>query len=329
MGLSHLAVLTAYIDKKSILVAEQKLGLRLFFRLLGFRVYKSIEVALNKSEFVTASIISTPTSSHYELALYLLQKKVPVLVEKPLTLNSKNSSKLVKLAQKTGINGRVGFVLRYVDTFKNLRRLIKSGELGSVQSYNASMLGNVIKKELDANNWLGDASRGGGCLNEYGPHLLDLIQFVFGEIESIDFVESTSKFSKRADDRNLLKCTHVSGTKGELFLDWCDSTKRKSTVEMTVNFENATVQVDNSGLTIFKKEKACEAFDSGDLGFPSSVQFYLRGEEFSLEIEDFLKTVAGYDIPSSLDVDEPIYATFEDGYQVDCLIEKIRDWSKN
>jgi predicted dehydrogenase len=193
--------------------------------------------------------------------------------------------------------------------------------------YNASMRGNVISKPPSAGSWKGDSKLGGGCLNEYGPHIIDLCQFIFGLIERVNGVQMTQVFCTKADDRIDFSCYHRNGGAGKVQIDWCDTTKRKSVVEFKVQFEYAEVRVDNSAVEI-KWNSDCEFPSDKRLEInapirPSNVAYYLRGEEFSLELEDFLENCVGQRLSVDRAIRNGTAALLEDGCEVDRLIDVI------
>ncbi len=58
-------------------------------------------------------VVATPTASHAELALRLLDEGIPVLVEKPIATNSAQAEDLVARARETGVLLSVGHVERF------------------------------------------------------------------------------------------------------------------------------------------------------------------------------------------------------------------------
>jgi len=56
---------------------------------------------------------------------------------------------------------------------------------------------------------------------------------------------------------------------------------------------------------------------------PPNVGFYLRGEEFSLEMEDFLGTCMGRSFHVDPNLPDDITPRLKDGYEVDRLVDEI------
>ena len=327
MGMSHLALATQYIGKRNVALCDTKFSTRLLFRFLGYRTFSSVDAAASGLDQISGVLIATPTASHASLVRWAIGKKVPCFVEKPLTLNVQISDELTALADATGVSVQVGFVMRYVASFQRLRQLIMNNSLGQLLGYTASMRGNVITKPPAPSSWQSDFARGGGCLNEYGPHIIDLSRFIFGSVREVGAVQMGCIYSSRADDQISIDWSHENSTPGRIEIDWCDVTKRKSVIEFNVRFEHANVRVDNSTVEIdWHDNITLSPVARAQIDVPvqpQNVEYYLRGEEFSLELEEFLGTCVGrrFGVDESLANDTTPH--LKDGCEVDRLIDEI------
>lgn len=70
--------------------------------------------------------IATPTSSHFKIAKFFLERKIPVLVEKPLTKNLAEAKKLLAISKKNKALLFVGHVERYNSAYLAVKNLIKN-----------------------------------------------------------------------------------------------------------------------------------------------------------------------------------------------------------
>jgi scyllo-inositol 2-dehydrogenase (NADP+) len=327
MGMSHLAIATQYVGKKNVIVCDTKFTTRIIFRLLGYKVVADVGAIAPTMGLIGGVLIATPTPSHANLAKWAIGNGLPCFIEKPLTLNVNASNELKLLAAEKGVPVQVGFVLRYVATFQKIKHLVQSRCLGSVLDYTASMRGNVISKQPASGSWQGDYKMGGGCLNEYGPHIIDLCQFIFGQIDHVKGVGMTQVFCTKADDRIGFGCSHREGFAGKVEIDWCDSGKRKSVAEFKVKFEEAEVRVDNSAVEIYwNRNCRLDAEMRNRIEHPirpKNVSFYLRGEEYSLEFEDFLGDCFRYRHNVNKSMQTTTGPGLADGCEVDRLIDEI------
>jgi predicted dehydrogenase len=326
MGLSHLGLLTHYVGKYNVALLDNNLFTRLFFRFLGYKTYSSLnQIDIHKRK--TCLIIATPTSTHYKFVEWAIHNKIACFVEKPLTLSPDLSLNLIKLSASNDCYVQVGFVMRYVSSFQKLRNIVSKNYFGKVVSYHASLRGNVISKEPDNKNWQGDFKRGGGCLNEYGPHIIDLCIFIFGEVDDICTAHKKHVFSTNADDQISLNWTHQNGLPGHVDINWSDPSKRKSVLNFDIKFEFAELRVDNSHIEVLwhdsttKKNLCTPHIDLSST--TAEVNFYLRGEEFSLEIEDFLEHCLRKKIMKKDSISKDTTPLLRSGYEVDRLIDVI------
>jgi predicted dehydrogenase len=98
-----------------------------------------------------AVIVVTPAQDHYETTKALLEKKIDVLVEKPLTTKAFLAERLVKLANKNGSILMVDHIFKFNSAIIKLKDLIDTKQIGDIfyiyGSYNA--LG-PIRKDVSA-----------------------------------------------------------------------------------------------------------------------------------------------------------------------------------
>lgn len=325
MGVSHLAILNRLLPARSVSVCDPSRLTRFLFSRVGVPAYASLDAALASGTPWGGAVIASPTPSHFGLAKSLLERGVPCFVEKPLTLDPARSQQLLDLQRQRGVCTQMGLVLRFLQPFVRLREIVRSGVLGRPLSYEACMLGNVISKP-DNDSWRTDFRRGGGCLNEYGPHLLDLCRYFFGDVQGIASAAFGRVHSVQADDSATIAWTHGSGVDGRLRLDWCDTSRRKSYTAFEVQFERGRVMANISEIVCTPDDAATLDADARALltapTLPYPVGFYLRGEEFTLQLETFLERISGQPFLRA-PIDKTLAADLEDGWAVDCLIRDI------
>lgn len=80
-----------------------------------------------------ALVLATPPNAreaHLELAC---AERLPVLVEKPLSLDLSEAARFVRMAEAAGIPLMVGLNFRYLDVTRQTRRLLRDGAVGRVE----------------------------------------------------------------------------------------------------------------------------------------------------------------------------------------------------
>ncbi len=80
-----------------------------------------------------AVVISTPVSTHYELAKRAIESGKHVLVEKPLAGTVGECQELVDLARERNVHLCVGHIFLFNNGIRHVKKLIDSGELGEIR----------------------------------------------------------------------------------------------------------------------------------------------------------------------------------------------------
>lgn len=167
-------------------------------RALGLeKPYESLEELLNDKE-VQAVHLTVPNVLHYEMARQVLEAGKHVMCEKPLAMNSKETSELVALAAKTGLKAGVCYNLRFYPLNLHARQLIEGGELGDIFSIKGSYVQDWLMYPTDY-NWRVLAEQGGAlrAVADIGTHWMDLITTISGlEVEAV-FADLQTVFPQR------------------------------------------------------------------------------------------------------------------------------------
>ena len=86
-------------------------------------IYEKLDDLL---EQVDAVSIATPTATHFDLTMHCLEKKVHVLVEKPVTNSIANAEHLARAVENSGVVVQVGHIERFNPTYMELKKVIES-----------------------------------------------------------------------------------------------------------------------------------------------------------------------------------------------------------
>jgi predicted dehydrogenase len=169
-----------------VLDATPELGRRAAKQMQVPKAYESLDELLDDASIASVHIAS-PNRLHYEQALRVLEADKHVVCEKPLAMTSKESKKLVALAQKSGKVAAVNYNLRFYPLCIEARQQVQSGKLGDVFTVVGSYVQDWLLYPTDY-NWRVLAEEGGTlrAVADIGTHWLDLIGFITGlEIEEV------------------------------------------------------------------------------------------------------------------------------------------------
>ncbi len=123
----------------------------------------------------------TPNNLHFEINSEAIKAGKDVLSEKPLALNSKESSELVALVEKCNTVHGVNFCYRYYPVLQEAAARVRKGNLGDVRLVLGHFLQDWLSFETDY-SWRLDPKIAGASntMADLGSHWCDLVQFVTG-----------------------------------------------------------------------------------------------------------------------------------------------------
>jgi predicted dehydrogenase len=131
--------------------------------------------------------ITSPNHVHHPQAKAALLAGKHVICEKPLAMNSAESSELVKLAKEKQLVNAVNFNIRFYPLSHQARQMVQSGEIGEVYIVQGSYLQDWLLLPADW-NWRLEPQFSGDmrAVADIGSHWLDLTTFITGlQIEAV------------------------------------------------------------------------------------------------------------------------------------------------
>ncbi|MER5893465.1 Gfo/Idh/MocA family oxidoreductase [Streptomyces sp. NPDC001876] len=130
--------------------------------------------------------ICTPGDSHAEIAIAALEAGKHVLCEKPLANTVAEAEAMVAAAERAAARGQVamvGFNYRKVPAVTYARTLIAEGRLGALRHVRATYLQDWLVDPESPLTWrLKREHAGSGALGDLGAHIVDLAQYLTGEL---------------------------------------------------------------------------------------------------------------------------------------------------
>ncbi|MDO9379190.1 MAG: Gfo/Idh/MocA family oxidoreductase [Nocardioidaceae bacterium] len=302
MGLSHLSMLRAHPDVEVVGVCDSSgYMLGVLGKYTGVPTYGDLEEMLAATE-LDALVISTPSRLHAPMVRTALERGLHVFCEKPFCLDPADSLALSELARERGLVTQVGYHYRFVGAFAEVKRLLDAGAIGRVTHVLAEAYGPVVLKE-QGGTWRSRRSEGGGSLYDYAAHPLNLVNWYLGEPVDVRGTVLNSVFSADIDDTVLSTMMFESDATAQLSVNWSDESQRKMSTKITVWGTQGRIFADRQECQTYLREGAAvpDGYEAGwnvryttDLTEP--VWFYLRGEEYSAQLDRFVGRIARGDL---------------------------------
>jgi 1,5-anhydro-D-fructose reductase (1,5-anhydro-D-mannitol-forming) len=174
----------------------------------GLKSFANVEQLLAECDAV---FISVPPSLAPHYTEQALAKNKHVFCEKPAAINV-NALKNIPLVKSVGTVLAYGFNHRQHESVREIRKIIQSGELGSI----LWMRGRYGKEvdETYQENWRCDAKlNGGGILIDQGIHMVDLMSYLTGGFNGAQAVLSSNTLNITGIEDNGFITLYSTDTK--------------------------------------------------------------------------------------------------------------------
>jgi predicted dehydrogenase len=304
MGLSHLSIINAHPEIDLVAVCDMSdYVLEVVAKYSGLKPYNDYRKMLS-AESLDAVFVATPSRYHAEIVRMALDANLHVFCEKPFCLDPADSLALADIAESRGLVNQVGYHYRHVAVFDQLKQLIDSNAIGKLHHIRVEAYGPVVLRPKGS-TWRTQKVEGGGCLWDYACHGIDLANYLVGPPDSVGGAVVGRLFSADVDDEVYASFYYDKGMTGHVAANWSDESFRKMSMKVSVWGDNGRAVADRQELQIYIRDNSGLAYEKGwntryttDLTDP--VWFYLRGEEYSAQIDGFVRAImAGYATRSS------------------------------
>ena len=129
--------------------------------------------------------VATPVVTHHSFAIAAAERGLHVLCEKPLADNLEEARRIAAAVRSAGVVGLVDWELRMKESRQRLveraRQVVGRPRMASVSLVQSDH----AEPDSRPYTWVHDATMGGGRLQGYGVHDLDLLLELFPEVEAV------------------------------------------------------------------------------------------------------------------------------------------------
>jgi UDP-N-acetylglucosamine 3-dehydrogenase len=243
----------------------------------------SVEAYANYKEALAgdldAVVIATPTSTHERIARYAIEEGKHVLLEKPMTGDSKVLRRLTSLAEKRSVVLSGGFIERYNPVVDYTRRSLDTGEYGDLITASTRRVSTKSSRVTDI-----------GVILDLGVHDIDVLRYlVKTPVESVYALGGSDGPKNHENHANILLDfgDHITGF---VEVNWLTPMKvRRFSLTCGKNYVEADY-MDQSVVICSSSFKDSESQNLYDLPLESYLRkVSLKKEEpLMREIKDFL-----------------------------------------
>lgn len=204
MGKIHLRIYSEMVGTYVVGVVDPDPEVRKFaHENYGVAVYDTVEELLENE--LDAVSVCVPTTLHHEVGMKVIEKDIPLIIEKPLAVTYAQAKDLVDAANKNQVTLMVGHVERFNPVVQKVKELVKENTAISIF---IERVGPYPPRIQDV-----------GVIRDLGAHDIDLVRHLSGsEYKSVFAVTSTT--IGKHEDTALITSEMENGVLGQINTNW-------------------------------------------------------------------------------------------------------------
>ncbi len=184
----------------------------------GIPFYASLEEFLEHGPAADVLNIATPSGCHCKHALAALEKKLHVVIEKPMGLSTEECEKVLYRSLQVSRHVFVVKQNRYSPPSKWMKEVVSNQIIGEVLMVQVNCYWNRDDRYYTPGHWKGTMEQDGGSLFTQFSHFVDIMYWVFGDIKNIHstFANFSHQHSTEFEDSGLVQFAFVNGGIGSI-----------------------------------------------------------------------------------------------------------------
>ncbi len=247
-------------------------------------LYPKIKATRNYAEIlddkeIDAVIVATPVETHHKIAKESLIASKHVIVEKPITNNSKDAIELIKLAEKNKKVLMVDHTFEYSSPVRKIKEILKSNELGSIMTIDMVRVNLGLFQEKVNVVW------------DLAPHDVSMLLYYLEEMPLTARAIGQSYIRDGVEDDAHVTLEFSNKVMANMHLSWLDPVKiRKTTIVGNKKMllfddvlENGKIKIFDKGVTIEKNSIPRQPYYDT---YKEWILTYRSGETQIVETED-------------------------------------------
>ena len=197
------------------------------------------------SDDIEIVVIATPSGAHLEPTIAAAQHGKHVICEKPLEISLERIDKMIEAHHLAGTKLGGIFNYRYHETVKYLKSAIDNGRFGTI-TYASVHVPWWRSDDYYKDSWHGTLKLdGGGALMNQAIHMIDLLQYLMGPVDSLLAYTATLGHSIEAEDTGVAVLRFKNNALGVIYGSTASYPGQFRRIEIT-GTAGTVIQVENS-----------------------------------------------------------------------------------
>ncbi len=150
---------------------------------------------------IDAVYIATPVFLHKDQTILAAQNGKHVLCEKPMALNVAECEEMIQACETNNVKLSIAYYRHFYPLIEKVKQLIESDEIGKPVLAQINAFEYVDISEDHPHFWfLQKEKSGGGPMMDFGCHRLEVLNNLFGKVESVKSIVSNKHFNREVED---------------------------------------------------------------------------------------------------------------------------------
>lgn len=155
----------------------QKHGLGQDAQVKQYTDYKEM-IEGNKLDLVS---IATESGLHAEIALYCIEHRINVIIEKPMAMSMQDADAIIRKAEEKNVKVCACHQNRFNIAVQKTRKALEQGRFGKLSHGSIHVRWNRNRDYYDQAKWRGTWAQDGGALMNQCIHGIDLLRWMLGD----------------------------------------------------------------------------------------------------------------------------------------------------
>jgi UDP-N-acetyl-2-amino-2-deoxyglucuronate dehydrogenase len=181
---------------------------------LGIPVFVDLDDMMRTVPEIDVVNVLTPTGNHPEHAIRVAGYRKHVVVEKPMALRLEDADNMIIACDRAGVRLFVVKQNRYNLPVMRLRRALEAGRFGKLVMGTVRVRWCRRQEYYDQAPWRGTWELDGGVLANQASHHVDLLMWMFGEVESVYAKTATRLVNIETEDTAAVIVQFTNGALG-------------------------------------------------------------------------------------------------------------------
>lgn len=211
------------------------------------RVYTDYRQML-ESGTIDAVCVCVPSGLHGDVTIAAAQSGIHVMCEKPIDITLQHIDEMTKACANAGVKLGGIFQRRTSPLWRKIKNTVSSGHLGKMVGGDAYLKYHRSQSYYDSADWRGTWQLdGGGALMNQGIHMIDLLLWVMGPVETVYAMTDHRVRSIEVEDTAYAVLKFESGAFGAI--EGMTSVYPGMDHRMEFHGEYGTIQVTRESIT--------------------------------------------------------------------------------